>query len=138
VAVLKITGDRLILRLNLGEKLMDLRLRSPTVPLGAVRKVEVLEHPRQVLAAEVDFGFAGNTAPLGGIVTATARAKFRDGRAAVFVYLRRKSVRVDIGLAGGRWRLFLVSCGNPDHVAAELRAHLDGRAKPPSETDTSN
>jgi hypothetical protein len=122
MAALKIIGGRLMLRLNPVEKLMDLRLRSPTVPLAAVRNVTVVDRPGRILLDEVDLGFAGNTAPLGAVVTASSRAEAAGGRAAVFVYLRRTSVRVDLAGAASPWRLFLVSCRDPEEVAAAVLA----------------
>lgn len=96
MASLKVVGDRLLVRLNPLERLADLRLRSPSAPIEAVREVTVVDRPGKVLVSDVDLGFAGNTAPFGFVVTASSRAKFQGGRAAVFVYLRRRSVRVDL------------------------------------------
>lgn len=122
MAALEIIGDRLRLRLNPVERLMDLRLRSPKAPLSAVQSVTVIARPGRTLLEEVDFGFAGNTAPLGAVVTASSRAKVAGGRAAAFVYLRRKAVRVDLADEVSGWRLFLVSCKNAEEVAVALRA----------------
>jgi hypothetical protein len=127
MALLKVVGDRLLLRLNPVEKLMDLRVRSPSVPLTAIRRVSVVEHPGGFIEGNIRFGFAGDTAPLGAVVTAFSRGKVDGGRAAVFVYLRRSSVRLDLDDKAARWRLFLVSCRNAEKVAAELGTHLAAR-----------
>lgn len=103
---------------------MDLRLRSPAAPVGAITDVTVVDRPRHLLESDIDQGFAGNGAPLASVVTASSRAKFRGDRAAVFVYLRRRSVRVDLDQQrGANWRLFLVSCRGAENMAAELVAH---------------
>lgn len=127
MALLKVVGDRLVLRLNPVEKLMDLRLRSPAVPLTAIRHVSVVERPAKFMEGKIRFGFAGDTAPLAAVATAFSRGKVDGGRAAVFVYLRRTSVQVDLDDRQARWKLFLVSCRNAEEAAAELGAHFATR-----------
>ncbi len=114
-------GDRLVVRLNLLEKLADLRLRSPTVPSASVRSIEVVRRTGP-LRHEVDMGFAANTAPAAGLVTAHSRGRYAGGRAAVFVYLGRSAVRVNLDDA--KWRLFLISSRQPESVAERLRDGL--------------
>ena len=75
------------------------------------------------LLDEVDFGFAGNTAPLGFVMTAVARGRYEGGLAVCLVYLRFPCVRVTIG-DGARWRLFLVSSTDANALAAKLCTSL--------------
>ncbi|MCA0144685.1 hypothetical protein [Blastococcus sp. LR1] len=121
MARLEVVGDQLRLRLNALEKLLDLRLHSPSAPVAAIRGVTVDAHPRETLH-DVDLGFAGNTALLGAVVTASSRAAVPRGRAATFVYLGREAVRIELDDEHGGWRLFLVSCKNAEDVAAAIRS----------------
>lgn len=123
MARLLVRDERLVVRLNALEKLADLRLRSPAVPVVCVRSIDVVSRTGR-LRLEVDFGFAGNTAPFAGLATASSHGRYAGGRAAVFAYLGRSAVRVDLDDA--RWRLFLVSSREPELVAQRLRDSMAG------------
>jgi hypothetical protein len=116
-------GDLLVLRLNPIERVLDLRLRSPK---AAVQHVESIQSVRPgAVVVQVDQGFAANTAPMGAMVTAKARGNlYQGGRAAVFVYLRFRSVEVMFS-EPSPWRLWLVSSTRARDEVGRLRAAVD-------------
>ena len=116
----KIKGGRLILRLNPVEMLLAFSLRSPSVPLSAVVSVDVTRRPG-ALCDDIDFGFAGNTAPGRFLVTAFKKGRYRGGRAAAFVYLRLPSVVIHLDQSTP-WRLFLCSSTHAQEVVEQLQA----------------
>jgi hypothetical protein len=125
VAKLIVRRNRLVMRLNPIEKLLDLRLASPAAPVSTVESVTAIDDPKDLLETEHSFGlFAGNTAPLRGAMTAFSRARFEGGRAAVFVYFGGQCLRVNMNSAGSRWQLFLVSSRSVDNDVAALREAL--------------
>lgn len=114
--------------MNPVEKLANFAFKNPTVHLASVRRVELARRPGRVRAG-VDFGFAGNTAPAAGLITAHSRGRYAGGRAAVFVYFGRRALRVE--LDDHVWRLFLVSAKDAEQGAEELaeavRRHAETR-----------
>jgi hypothetical protein len=74
MARLLIRESKLILHLNWFEHAADLSLRNPTVPLNAIRRVDVIKKPwSHLLKHQTDFGNAGNTAPLRTVATLFTR-----------------------------------------------------------------
>jgi hypothetical protein len=124
VAKLIVRRNRLVMRLNLIEKLLDLRLASPAAPVSTVESVTAIDDPKDLLETEHSFGFAGNTAPLRSAMTAFSRARFEAGRAAVFVYFGGQCLRVNMNSAGNRWQLLLDSSRSVDDDVAALREAL--------------
>ncbi len=127
VARLVVHADHLVVRLSPVEKLAAWVTRSPTAPLTSVRRVEVVRRPGRV-RLDVDFGFAGNTAPAAGLITAHSRGRYAGGRAAVFVYFGLSAVRVDLDDA--RWSLFLISTRRSQSVAEQLQEAVARQAQP--------
>jgi hypothetical protein len=116
MAQLVISNDDLRVRLRLLESVAALR-RSFSVPLAAITKVEVLDHPVRTLEAEARLP--------GGLtrvaVLATPKLRTGDGRAfaAVYRYKRAVAVRLD---ERTKYRLLVVSCPRPDVVASAISA----------------
>jgi hypothetical protein len=113
----------LVLRLTALEWLAATR-RSPSVPLSAVRDVDVVEKPwDHFLVAEVRMGFAAGGAPGRTIVTAGPRARTNDGgEAVVFVYMNRTAIAVRTDPAFQGPRLLVASSPAADENASDLRA----------------
>jgi hypothetical protein len=123
MARLLIRGSNLILHLNWLEHAADLSLRNPTVPLNAIRRIDVIKKPwSNLLKHQTDFGNAGNTAPLRTVATLFTRGAARNGGlAAVVVYLNRPSVVVRLAPNATPWRLIVFSSGHAEELAQTIR-----------------
>ena len=122
MARLLVRETTLILHLNWLEHAADLSLRNPTVPLRAIRRIDVIKKPwSNLLKHQTDFG-AGNTAPLRTVATLFTRATARNGGlAAVAVYLNRPSVVVRLAPNATPWRLIVFSSGHAEELAQAIR-----------------
>jgi hypothetical protein len=129
VARLLVDGSTLVLRPNLAEKILDVRLRRFDMPLHAVTDARVVDKPWQeagFFCDGVSFGFAGDTAPARALLTVSSRARFEDSRAAVYVYLNRRSVHISLDPRESRFARLVITTANPDAVVAQIN---DSRAR---------
>jgi hypothetical protein len=123
MARLHIRGSSLVLHLSWLEHAADLSLRNPTVPLDAIRRVDVVKRPwSNLLRHQTDFGSQGNTAPLRTVVTLFSRGAARNGGlAAVVVYFNRPAVVVRLAPNQTPWRLIVFSSGHAEELAQAIR-----------------
>jgi hypothetical protein len=119
VAKFVVDGAWLVLKLNWLEKFGDFSVRNVRVPIEAIETVEIVTDPHgRLLPDEVDFGFAGNTAPARKVMSLKTRAKTSSGgRAAVAEYFNRPAVVVRLAPNTTPWRLIVVSSGHAERTA---------------------
>lgn len=130
MAKLLVDGSWLVVRLNQLEKLADLSLRNVRVPSTAIETIEVVSDPHgRLLPKEVDFGFAGNTAPARKVMSLKTRAKTTNGgRAVVAEYLNRQAVVLRLSANATPWRLIVVSCGHAAQMTDAIRERTKRQA----------
>lgn len=116
MARLEIQGDRLVVRLSVGERLVAVALRRRKVRLSAVRSARVVQHPFEELRG---IRAPGLRVP-GSIALGTWRS--RRGRDFVAVYRGRPAVIVEF--EGARYRRFVVSVADPAAIVAAISAQL--------------
>lgn len=122
MAAVRVRHDQVVLRLNLIERLLTLSVRSPRLPLDQVETVLVNRRPGRLLQ-EVDFGFSGNSSPLGWVLKAFTRASYQGARASCLVYMRCPAVQV-LFKSGATSRLWLASSTDAQRQVDELRQAL--------------
>ena len=114
MADLRIEGDELVLHLSALERLEAVHgdLREP---LSAVRAIEVLENAHE----PADHGFKVGERLPGVSEVAVVRTRGEKLFAAVH-HDTPRGVRV--AFSGGDYDAWIVGCGDPEAVAADLRA----------------
>lgn len=124
MARLLVDGSVLRLRPSLAEQFLDLRRGAFSLPLEAV--VGVVDKPwrRDGFTGGVAFGATANVAPAQALLTVSSRARVKQGRAAVYVYLNRRSVQVDLDPRKSQFARLVVSAAHPDAMAARITRAL--------------
>lgn len=126
MAKLLVDGSLLHLQPSLAEQVLDLRRGAFNLPLEAVVRVEVVNKPwgPDGFSGGVAFGVTANGAPARALLTVSSRATVKQGRAAVYVYLNRRSVQVDLDPLRSQFARVVISAVHPEVIAAQITRAL--------------
>jgi hypothetical protein len=115
MAELQLTPTTLSVRLTRGEKIAGL-LRDLTVPLSAVRAVDLVEDPVHTVQ--------GLRAPGLGLPGLRKIGTWRRSGERAYVCVRRNQPAVRVRLEGQRYDKLLVGTDDAARLVGELRTHL--------------